>query len=194
MPPVDAPGQEDSTGRSPIEGGGMAQQAPNDIIRRYLSDAIAAEKNFEDQLRAFAKETDQGPVRQAFEQHAEETRLQHERLTARLEALGGSPSGVKSFLAHLFGFAPKTAQMGHDEAEKGTQDLMIAYAVENSEVAMYEALAVSAAAAGDTITEQLARDIQQEERRTAEKVWSLLGPSARDSFLKVSGAAMARAA
>src|SRR5690349_2631177 len=106
----------------------MAQQAAGDVIRRYLADAIAAEKNFEDQLRASAKDTDQGPVQQLFAQHADETKRQHQRLTARLEALGGSPSGMKSFLAHLFGFAPKTAQIGHDEAEKGSQDLMAAYA------------------------------------------------------------------
>src|SRR5436190_24222007 len=98
------------TGRGPMgKEGSMAQQAPVEVIQRYLSDAIAAEKNFESQLRAFAKETDQGPVQQLFAQHADETRLQHERLTARLEALGGSPSGMKSFLAHLFGFAPKAA-------------------------------------------------------------------------------------
>src|SRR3954452_8164288 len=170
------------------EEGSMAQQAPLEAIQRYLSDAIAAEKNFEDQLRAFAKETDQGPVQQLFAQHADETRLQHERLTARLEALGGSPSGMKSFLAHLFGFAPKTAQIGHDEAEKGSQDLMIAFAVENSEIAMYEALAISAAEAGDRQTEQLAREIQQEERAAAQKVWDLIPASARDSFRKVTGA------
>lgn len=172
----------------------MAQQAPLEVIQRYLSDAIAAEKNFEDQLRTFAKETDQGPVQQLFAQHADETRLQHERLTARLEALGGNPSGMKSFLAHMFGFAPKAAQMGHDEAEKGTQNLMAAYAVENSEVAMYEALAVAAAEAGDLQTEQLAREIQQEERAAAQKVWNLIPASASDSFRKITGAAMARAA
>jgi ferritin-like metal-binding protein YciE len=172
----------------------MAQQAPEDVIRRYLQDAIAAEKSFENQLRTFAKETDQGPVQQVFSQHAEETRRQHERLTARLEAIGGSPSTLKSFLANLFGFAPKTAQIGHDEAEKGTQDLIIAYAVEHSEIAMYEALAVAASGAGDTQTEQLAREIQQEERRAAEKVWGLLPASARDSFYKVTGDQVARAA
>jgi ferritin-like metal-binding protein YciE len=172
----------------------MAQQTAGDVIRRYLSDAIAAEKNFETQLRAMAKETDQGPVQQLFAQHADETRLQHERLTARLEALGGEPSGFKAVLASLLGFGPKVAQIGHDEAEKGTQDLMIAHAVEHSEIAMYEALAVAAETAGDTLTAQLAREIQQEERRAAELVWSLLGPSARDSFLKVIGQGMARAA
>jgi ferritin-like metal-binding protein YciE len=174
--------------------GSMAQQAPADVIRRYLSDAIAAEKNFEDQLRDFAKDTDQTAVQQLFLQHADETHNQWERLTARLEALGGSPSGMKSFMAHLFGFAPKTAQMGHDEAEKGTQDLMIAYAVENSEVAMYEALVTAAAAAGDMETERLAREIQQEEQRTAQKVWNMIAPMARESFLKVTGQPVARAA
>jgi ferritin-like metal-binding protein YciE len=125
-------------------------------------------------------------VQQVFAQHAEETRLQHERLTARLEALGGKPSGLKSFMANMFGFAPKTAQIGHDEAEKGTQDLIMAYAVEHSEIAMYEALAVAAATVGDTETEALARQIQQEERRAAELVWNLIAPSARDSFTKVT--------
>jgi len=165
----------------------MAQQETMDAIRRYLQDAIAAEKNFETQLRTFAKEIDQGAAQQVFLQHADETRGQHERLTARLGALGGSPSGMKTFFANLFGNLPKLAQIGHDEAEKGTQDLIAAFAVEHSEIAMYEAMATVASVAGDTITEQLAREIQQEERRAAEKVWDLIVPSARDSFLRVTG-------
>ena len=167
----------------------MAQQQPVEVIQRYLEDAIAAEQNFENQLRTFAKETesDQPEVSRLFAQHAEETKRQHERLTQRLQDLGGSPSGMKGFMAHLFGFAPKTAQMGHEDAEKSTQNLMMAYAVENSEVAMYEAMAVAANAAGDTQTEMLAREIQDEERRTAEKVWNHLASSARDAFFKVTG-------
>jgi hypothetical protein len=38
--------------------------------------------------------------------------------------------------------APKIAQLGHDESERLTQDLMMGFAVENAEVAMYESLAV----------------------------------------------------
>jgi ferritin-like metal-binding protein YciE len=165
----------------------MAQQAPNDVICRYLEDAIAAEDTFEKQLRQFAGEVEQPQLRQLFEQHAEETMQQKRMLTDRLQALGGKPSGMKSFMANMFGFGPKAAQMGHDDAEKGTQDLMMAYAVENSEVAMYEALAIAAAAAGDLETERLARSIQDEERRTAQKVWDQLAPCARQSFEKVTG-------
>jgi ferritin-like metal-binding protein YciE len=170
--------------------GYAAEELPQDVIRRYLQDAIAVEQNFVTVNRAIAKEATLPHVRQLFEQHADETKVQEERLTARLEALGGHPSGMKGFFAHVFGTSPKAAQMGRDDSEKTTQDLMMAFASENSEVAMYESLAIAAKDAGDPITEQLARDIQQEERRMAEQVWSWIGPSAHHTFLKVTGRAM----
>src|SRR4051812_16051039 len=155
----------------------MADNSVQDIIKRYLQDAIAAENSFESQLRSFAKEGDDPTAQQLFAQHAEETRSQIDRLTARLQALGESPSGIKSFMAHMFNFAPKTASIGHEEAERTTQNLMIAHAVEHSEVGMYEALAVVAEAVGDNVTARLAREIQQEEEITGKKVWALIAPS-----------------
>ncbi len=163
----------------------MADNSTKDIICRYLKDAIAAENSFESQLRGFANEGDDPAVRQLFEQHADETRIQHQQLTARLEALGESPSTMKSMMAHMFNFAPKSASLGHDEAERQTQNLMIAYAVENSEVAMYESLATTAEAVGDTVTAQLARQIQSQEEATAKKVWQFIAPSARRSLEKL---------
>ncbi len=162
----------------------MTTESSRDVIIRYLQNAIAAERSFESQLRSFAKIGDQPDVKRLFEQHAEETKRQYERLTARLSALGEKPSTMKSFLAHLFGMAPAAAEFGHEAHEKVVQNLVIAYSVENSEVAMYEALSVVAAAAGDVETERLARDIQSEERATAEKVWSALPECARESFYK----------
>lgn len=160
-------------------------ETSTDVIKRYLQDAIAAERSFETQLQGFSKEGDDEAAKAAFRQHAIETRQQYERLTARLEALGGSTSVAKSFLAHVFGLSPKTAQIGHEEEERTTQNLMMAYAVENSEMAMYEALATVAEAAGDTQTAALAREIQAEEERTAEKVWSLLPNAAVNAFRRV---------
>jgi ferritin-like metal-binding protein YciE len=157
-----------------------------EVIKRYLEDAIAAEKSFETQLEGFAKEGDNPAAKSAFQKHAVETQRQYERLTARLEELGGSPSSAKSFLAHVFGMAPKTAQIGHEKEERTTQNLMMAFAVENSELAMYEALATVAEAAGDGITALLAREIQEEERVTADKVWSLLPGAATEAFLRVT--------
>ena len=161
-------------------------ETSTDVIKRYLQDAIAAERSFETQLQGFAKEGDDETAKAAFHQHAIETKQQYERLTARLEALGGSTSAAKSFLAHLFGLSPKTAQLGHEEEERTTQNLMMAYAVENSEMAMYEALMTVAEAAGDTETAALAREIQAEEKRTAEKVWSLLPNAAVSAFRRIS--------
>jgi ferritin-like metal-binding protein YciE len=164
----------------------MAENSVQDIIKRYLKDAIAAETTFESQLQSMAKEGDDTRAHALFQQHAQETRSQIERLTARLSQLGDSPSAFKGFMAHMFAFAPKTAQLGHDEAERVTQNLMMAYAVEHSEIAMYEALATAAEAAGDATTATLARSIQAEEQQTAQKVWAMIPTASRDAMTKLA--------
>ncbi|MBV8817439.1 MAG: DUF892 family protein [Acidobacteriaceae bacterium] len=156
-------------------------------ITRYLEDAIAAEKSFETQLNGFASEATLPVVRQMFEQHAVETRQQYEKLTAQLEALGGSTSTLKSFMAHVFNMAPKAAQLGHTAEERTAQDLMMAFAVENSEVAMYESMIMAAESYGDTETAQLARMIQQQEQDTAKKVWNAIAPAAVAGFESAVG-------
>jgi ferritin-like metal-binding protein YciE len=168
-----------------IEKGKTSQE----VLARYLEDAIAAEKSFETQLLGFSKEVESPTVQAMFRQHAEETRQQYTMLTQRLEEMGGSTSSMKGFLAHMFNFAPKVAQIGHDKYERQTQDLMMAFAVENAEVAMYEALAHAAQLAGDTRTEALARQIQEQEKQTAEKVWAQVAPAARRAMQVVSEAA-----
>lgn len=155
---------------------------PKDIIKRYLEDAIAAEKSFETQLRSFAKEGDNQQVKRLFEQHADETKTQYEQLTQRLEALGGSTSATKSFLAHMFNMTPATAKLGHEKEERVTQNLMMAFAVENSEVAMYESLITAAEQAGDRETAAIGRRIQAQERETAEKIWPHIASCARTAF------------
>ena len=159
------------------------------ILRRYLEDAIAAEHNFATELSAMSGEGDNMAARFLFAQHAEETHSQHRRLKARLEALGGSSSGLKTAMAHLFNLIPKAAQIGHDDSEIAAQNLIIGYAAENAEIAMYEALASIAAAAGDMQTERLAREIQEEERRAARMIWHLISPCAKESYGKISRAA-----
>ncbi len=155
----------------------MTISSSTELIQRYLQDAIAAEKSFESQLRSMAKEGDDPNVQQLFAQHADETRSQHERLTARLEALGGSPSTIKSIWAHVFGMLPKGASIGQAEEDKNTQNLVICYAIEHSEVAMYEALKVSCETVGDHQTATLAQSIQREEQTTAEKIWNHISPT-----------------
>jgi len=164
----------------------VADHSRDEVIRRYLQDAIAAEGSFESQLRTFSREGDDAEVQAAFASHAEETQLQHRRLTMRLEELGGSPSAAKGLLAHVFGItpgmSPRIAQATHTPEERLAQNLVIAYSVEASECAMYEALASVAEAAGDAATERLAREIQDEERRAAEAVWGFLPSRAKIAF------------
>lgn len=157
-------------------------ETSTDLIRRYLDDAIAAEKSFETQLRGFAQEGDDAEVQAVFQRHAEETRVQYERLTARLEALGGTSSTAKSVLAHLLSLSPRAAQAGHTQEERLAQNLITAFAVEKSECAMYEALANVAAAAGDVSTEALAREIQAQESETADKMWRFIPTRSKIAF------------
>lgn len=152
------------------------------VIRRYLAEAVAAEKNLEARLRRFAQEGDDAEVQALFGAHAEETRVQHERLAARLEALGETPSIVKSFLDELFGLVAKAPQAGDSSEGRVVQNLIVAFAVEKSECAMYEALANAAVAAGDFETEKLARDIQAQEGETADKLWRFIPSRSKIAF------------
>jgi ferritin-like metal-binding protein YciE len=111
--------------------------------------------------------------------HADETKRQCDRLTARLQVLGGKPSTAKSILAHIFGSVPKAGQIGQSKGDKNTQNLIIAYAIEQSEVASYEALKVAAEALGDIPTATLAEEIQREEQMTVQRIWNLIPANAR---------------
>jgi ferritin-like metal-binding protein YciE len=124
-----------------------------------------------------------------FSTNADETRLQYKKVDARFEVTGGRSLAVKTMLADMIGMVPKAAQIGHEKEERTVQNLMMAYSVEHAEVAMYEALATVAQAAGDFGTEQLACAIQQEERETAQKVWQHLPVAAREAFAPVVGIA-----
>jgi ferritin-like metal-binding protein YciE len=153
-----------------------------ETIVRYLQDAEAAERTFEDALAALSKTGNQPEVQSALAGMSQKARTQHERLQARIEALGGSRSTVKSALAHTLAFAPRLAQMVQTEGQKSTQDLLITIAAAAAESAMYEALATAAAAAGDAPTEQLARQLQSEEREDYQQAAALLRQSAVQAF------------
>jgi ferritin-like metal-binding protein YciE len=156
-----------------------------DVLRDYLEDLIAAEKSFETQLNGFSREGDYLPAQTTFAEHARETRRQYERLTEHLQVLGGSTSFAKGMLAKIFAVAPKAAQIGHDPGERLAQNLIIAHAVECAEMAMYEVFSTVAADTGHGDLEALADEIQGEERATAKKVWSMVGPCARRAIHQV---------
>lgn len=146
----------------------MPYERPDQLVNHYLEDAVAAERSSEARLRALARTADDPAARQLFSEHAEETRTQCERLETRLAEI-----------AAVRGVSDTTAPAAATDSADSVLDLIEAYAAENTEIAMYEALAVAAMAAGDSVTEQLARRIQEEERIAADNVWRLIGPAAR---------------
>ena len=166
----------------------MATTSSSELIRRYLQDAIASESAFESQLRDMAKGGDNPQIQELFASHADETKRQCNRLTSRLQVLGGSPSTTKSILAHIFGTIPKAGQLGQRAEDRNTQNLIIAYAIEQSEVASYEALKVVAEAVGDIPTANLAEEIQREEQMAAQRIWNLIPTNARLSVQQQASA------
>jgi ferritin-like metal-binding protein YciE len=153
-----------------------------ETIVRYLQDAEAAERNFEDVLDSFSQEGDQPELQSAFAKMSRTAKTQHQRLAARIEALGGSRSVAKSALAHSLSLAPKLAQSGETASQKSTQNLMMVVAAAAAESAMYQALAAAAAAAEDSTTEHLARELQDEERQDYRTAALLLRQSAVQAF------------
>ena len=151
-----------------------------DLIKRYLADAIAAEKNCETQLHRFAKEQSLVAVAELFERQAIETKRQYERLAERLHSLGGSAQTTKAFLEHILGFGSKPG--GYQRGENATQNLASAYTAANTEIAMYESLATMAEAAGDAETVDFVRGIQSEKQAAAQKIWKLLALAAREAY------------
>jgi ferritin-like metal-binding protein YciE len=154
-----------------------------EAIQKYLQDSLAAEASFESQLRSFASDVvDDFEVQALFFGYAAETHRRIERLTARLQELGGSTSVAKSSLAHLFSSAPRIAQAGHALEERIVQNLIAAFAIANGKRAMYQALAIAAGTAADITTESLARETVTEESATAEKVWRFLPSRSKIAF------------
>lgn len=154
----------------------------NEYLTKHLENVIAAERNFEDVLSRFSSEGEQEDVRKMFTQLSAKARTQHQRLEGRLRELGGTPSTLKGAVAHLLAATPLIAQAGQTPQEKNTQHLIMTYAAAAAEMAMYEALATVSRAAGDFATEQLARQLQAEEKEDHATVWAMLGSSANRSF------------
>ena len=143
---------------------------------------MAAEQGSEAQLRGFAEAGDDDEVRNTFLMHAEKTGAQYQRLARKLEALGGRPSEEKSFFADLFGTIAKAPQAAGVQEEQTTQNLIAAATVESGKCALYEALATVAAIAGEPDIERLAREIQAEERQTAERLYRFLPSRSKIAF------------
>jgi ferritin-like metal-binding protein YciE len=162
---------------------------PDDLgsqLDSYLADAHAIEAQAVQMLEAAPKLVEDEPLAALYRSHLEETRSQQERVRARLEARGSSPSRFQDAgmrigalnLGGFFGAQPDT-----------TAKLAgFSFAFEHLEIAAYELLRRVAERAGDAETAQLATAILAEERAAAEGIEACFD-SAIDTSLAKQGVA-----
>ncbi|MBV8865509.1 MAG: DUF892 family protein [Acidobacteriaceae bacterium] len=157
-------------------------QAGQEVTRQYLDDIVTAETLFEQQLRGFSKSGDDEEVQVIMAEYAEATRQQRERLAIRIADIGDRILSRKGGLASILKYPPQLLRGGSIVEEQTLQNLLVAYTIEAGELAMYEALTTLAHAAGDTETEQLAKEIQSEKHNAAERIWHLLPSRSKIAF------------
>jgi ferritin-like metal-binding protein YciE len=136
-------------------------------ITAWLKDAHAMEQSLANVLQQHIKDARDHPeTRERLQQHLEETRRHGDRVRSCLEALGASPSTVKSALGGAMGIMQGMSNgMFRDEMIKNA---IADYATEHFEMACYSALASAAEEAGFVDVAQTCREIFGEEAEMAD--------------------------
>lgn len=147
-------------------------------LTRYLDEAWAVEKALVSTLDKLAATTSDPTVKALFVEHRRTTHKQEERLEERLRDFGKQPSATKGFFNTMLSKMSEAIYPAHDDVEKVTQDLMLLFAVENFEAAMYQSLRAYADTIGDHETVRLAEEHLSDEQQTAHRIWNLIAPSA----------------
>ncbi len=137
---------------------------------KHIDEAHALEQNVERMLDAMIQTTPDAQVVERLEHHRTETRRHAERLRARLQAHGASPSLVRQF----GGIVEAIAKMPLDlvRGEKAGRNARDAFATESLEIASYELLRRVAQRAGDEETARAAEEILVEEHAMADYIAS----------------------
>jgi len=157
-------------------------QNSNDRLIRYVQDAHAAEVGIANMLEEAISGANNLQVKSTLREHLDVTRVQAQRLETRLHALGGDTSSGKGFLNSLMGKVSDLVNMGHDDYDKTTQDLIKSFATEHLEMGMYSSLEAYATAFGDMETAALARQLFEEEKEAAAKVFPLIAIVAAETY------------
>jgi ferritin-like metal-binding protein YciE len=162
----------------------MANTQIENQLQKYLSDALAIEKQALVQMKMAPGIAGDPALARTFEEHRGETE-QHERAIAeRLEARDGKASTVKNVVMQAggVGFA-MFAKLQPDSPGKLT---VHAYSYEALEQASYELLAHVAERAGDEETAEVARRIRGDEEAMKERLAASFDVATRASLSAVA--------
>lgn len=180
-PPLESPGpggriDELRTG----VGGRQWPMEPEEKLVRHLADVHSIEEQALTQLRAAPEIAGEEELTRIFAEHLGETESQERRVRGRLEAHDSDPSKLKDTLAKAGGIG----MLFFAASQPDTPGKLTAHAFsyEHLEVAAYELLERTAAAAGDEETARLAREIGGEERRMAERLEACFDVAAEASL------------
>jgi ferritin-like metal-binding protein YciE len=137
-------------------------------LRKYLADAHAIEQQAEALLERGPKLAGSETLGRIYAEHLDETRDHAEAVEARLDALGGDPSGLKDAAMRLGALNWSAFFQAHPD----TPGKLAAFAraFEYLEIGGYEQLARVARRAGDEETASLAERNLAQEREAAERI------------------------
>ncbi len=134
-------------------------------LSKHVDEAIAMEQTVLRLLDSVIYGMDDEEVREALRLHKVDSERHIDRLQARLEVYGRSPSIVREAGGLLTGLMKSVIDLTRGEkAARGARD---AYAAEHLEIATYQLLERLAVRAGDEATAQVARDNRADEERMA---------------------------
>jgi ferritin-like metal-binding protein YciE len=152
---------------TPIRGGTIVSTLNEQLIK-HIDEAHAMEQNVLRMLDSMISTTDDPEILQELEHHKIETEGHAQRMRARLEAHGASPSGVKQ----LGGIVGALAKVPLDmvRGEKAGRNARDGYATEHMEIASYELLKRIAQRADDNETVAACDEIIGQERAMADTI------------------------
>jgi ferritin-like metal-binding protein YciE len=158
----------------------VGREDAQEQLVKYLADAHAIEAQSLRLLEKARELAGSAVLASAYEEHHAETE-EHERVvTARLGALGASPSRLKDAVLSLG--ALNWGAFFRAQPDTPAKLAAFAYAFEHLEIASYELLRRVADHAGDGETALLASRVLSDERSAADRIHSLLEQALEDSL------------
>lgn len=140
---------------------------PRDLLIEELKDLFSAESQLIKALPKMAKAADSDELREAFENHLEETKVQAQRLEEIMEMLDESPKGKKC--AAMEGLVEEAKEIIDQDAEPAVRDVALicaAQKVEHYEIAGYGCARTLAELVGEPKVAKILQKTLDEEGKT----------------------------
>jgi len=165
----------------------MAQRTIKDLLTEEMQDIYHAENQILQALPKMAQAASSQQLKQAFQQHLEETRGQVERLNQAFQALNVQAQGQTC--EAMQGLIEETEELLQEGLAPEVQDaglILAAQKVEHYEIAAYGSLRSLAQACGVQNVADLLEQTLREEKATDEKLTELANSDVNPKAAKVA--------